>query len=230
MFWIARILAVVALIAVLMYGVGLLIPAERSVSKTTIIDAPPSRVFQTMTEIERHPQWRSDVRNVQIESRDKLWAWNETRDDGAVVHIEERVKDPTKRYEIEFHDSSGVHGSWVAEFEASNEDRTKLTCTETRIIDQPFFRLPALVMSNGGTDIDVYLGDLNREAAGDDEKPKDEWSPIPRPTATPTSTSPPPPGLEPAPTPTAAPSGTPTSTPSAVPTATPKSTVAPTPI
>lgn len=220
MFWIARILAVVALIAVLMYGVGLLIPAERSVSKTTIIDAPPNRVYQTMTEIERQPQWRSDVRNVQVESRDKLWAWNETRDDGAVVHIEERVKDPAKRYEIEFHDSSGVHGSWVAEFEASNEDRTKLTCTETRIIDQPFFRLPALVMSNGGTDIDVYLGDLNREAAGDDEKPKDEWSPTPRPAPT----------AAPSGTPSSAPAATPTSTPSAVPTATPKSTAAPTPI
>ena len=54
-----------------------------------------------MTDIERQPQWRSDVRNVQIESRDKLWAWNETRGDGAVVHVEERVKDPGKRYEIE---------------------------------------------------------------------------------------------------------------------------------
>jgi uncharacterized protein YndB with AHSA1/START domain len=216
MYWIARLLAVVALLAVLLYGVGLLIPSERSISKTTIIDAPPQRVFQTMTDVEGQPKWRSDVRSVQDLVPGELRQWNETRNGGGVVHVEERVKEAGKKYEVAFRDSGGLEGRWVAELEPSNENRTKLTCTETRITDRPLLRLPAMLLSFGGTDWDVYLGDLNRAAAGDEENPKEAWSPTPtvKPTATPSAT----------------PAATPSATPSASPAATPKSTAAATPI
>lgn len=208
MFWIARIIAVLALLAVLLYGVGLLIPSERVITKTTIIDAPVARVFKTITDVERYPKWRGKVRAVEIESRDKLWRWTETHDDGAKAHVQELVKEPLKRYEIEFHDSGGMHGQRVAELEPSNESRTKMTYTETLVLDRPFFRLPAYLLINVGSEMDKYLGDLNRESSSETEEPA--WSPIPRPTATPTAT---PLTVSPPAVPSAVPSATPSATP-----------------
>jgi uncharacterized protein YndB with AHSA1/START domain len=239
MFWIARILAVGAFLAVLVYCVGLLIPSERVVTKTTIIDASPDRVFKTMTGVERQPKWRSKVRQVDVEARGPLWSWTETHDDGAKAHIQEIVKDPLKRYELDFHNSAGYHGRWVAELEPSNdESRTKMTLTETLMIDRPIMRLPAYLLINIGSEMDVFLGDLNRESSSEIEEPKSGWSPVtprPTPTAIPATTPPATPSASPTATPSATPSASPSATapaaaPSATPSATPKSTAAATPI
>jgi len=167
MYWIARILVTAVLLVVLTYGVGCLMSSERSVTKTTLIDGLPELVFRIATDVEKYTEWRSDLRDLTVESRGDLWSWTEVGDGGTTIQLREAEKDPLKKYVVEYESSSGIRGRWVGNFEPSNEDRTKLTCTETTIIDNPLFRLPAYVLMNMGARLDVLLGDLNRRAANE---------------------------------------------------------------
>lgn len=179
MFWIARILVAAVLLVVLVYGVGLLMPAERSVTKTTLIDALPELVFRIATDVEKYAEWRSGLRSLAVESRGDLWNWTEVTDGGTTLRLRETQKVPLQRFAVEYESSSGIHGRWVGDFESSNEDRTKLTCTETVVIDNPLFRLPAYLLLNTGARLDVLLGDLNRRAASESPTPEEPPVAIP---------------------------------------------------
>lgn len=179
MYWIARILVAAVLLVVLVYGVGLLMPAERVVTKTTLIDGLPELVYRIATDVEHYPLWRSDLRSLSIETRGDLWSWTEVREGGATIRYRETLKEPQRKYAVEFENPSGVRGRWQGDFEPSGEDRTKLTCTETTVIDHPLFRLPAYVLMNVGARLDVLLGDLNRRAANESPAPAEPPVAIP---------------------------------------------------
>jgi hypothetical protein len=215
MYWIARLLSIGVLLLIVNYGIGLMLPAERTVSQMQLIDASTDRVYRILTDVERQADWRRALRSVAVERRGDLWAWTETGNDGVVSHVEEKVKGPPLRYEIEFRNSDGVRGRRIAELETS-ENRTRLTVTETRIIDAPLWRLPDLAFANPQIRLDHYLGELNRHAVKDARPDAAE--------AKTTSTAKPP-KSDPKITPTA--TATPTPTPTATPTASPTPTAAP---
>jgi hypothetical protein len=179
MYWIARILVGAILLTVLVYGVGLLMPAERTVTKTTLIDGLPELVFRIATDVDKYTEWRSGLRSLTVESRGDLWSWTEVSDGGTTIRLRETQKTPLSKFVVEFEGSSGIHGRWVGDFEPSNEDRTKLTCSETMIIDNPLLRLPAYVLFNTGARLDVLLGDLNRRVAGQSPRPDEPPVEIP---------------------------------------------------
>lgn len=176
MYWIARFLVAAVLLVVLVYGVGLMMPAERGVTKTTLIDGLPELVYRIATEVEKYAEWRSDLRSLSIDERGDLASWTEVREGGATLRCRIVVKEPLRKYVVEYESSSGIHGRWEGAFEPSSEDRTKLTCTETVVIDRPLFRLPAYLLMNIGARLDVLLGDLNRRAAI--ESPAREEPPV----------------------------------------------------
>jgi uncharacterized protein YndB with AHSA1/START domain len=176
MFWIARILATIVLLVVLIYGVGLLMPSERSVTKTTLIDAVPELVFDVITDVESFPLWRSDLRSLTVDERGDRWKWTEVHHGGTTVRVHETVKEPLVGYTFAYENSSGIGGSWSGTFEPSGDTRTKLNCTETVVVDNPLLRLPAFVLMNIGARLDVFLGDLNRRAV--DLGPKEKQSPL----------------------------------------------------
>lgn len=164
MFWFVRIVIFGVLIFLLTLGLGYLLPAERSSSTTTLIEADPARVFAIITNFEHQPAWRTDVRSIQANQKGELSAWTEEQTSGLSIRFQETTKTPTSRYIVSFESANGVRGTWDAAFEASSEDRTKLTVNETFIIDNPLRRVAAYVLLNLNTNMDTFLGDLNRFA------------------------------------------------------------------
>lgn len=181
MFWFVRIIVMLALLATLFVGLGFLLPAETTAEKTTIIDASPEHVYAIAVDVERFKQWRSDLKQLQIETRGELWTWTEELASGSTMSVRETAKQPLQRYAYDFDSSQGMRGSWAAEFSPSSEGRTKLTLTETVVIDNPLIRVVAYVFLNIGTSLDVYLGDLNRFAT----RPTPDPSATPKPRAGP---------------------------------------------
>jgi len=165
MYWLLRTAVVLVLLVVVNYGVGLLIPAERTAPKTALIEGAPELVYRLITDVEGHPQWRSDIRSVTVDEKGPLLKWTEIHEAGVTVYVQEKVKEPLERYEIDFEVSNGLHGRWIGALEPSSENRTKMTCSETIVIENPMFRLPGFVFLNMGTSVDVFLGDLNRQAS-----------------------------------------------------------------
>jgi len=165
MYWLLRTAVVLVLLVVVNYGIGLLIPEERTAPKTALIEGAPELVYRLITDVEGHPQWRSDIRSVSVDEKGPLLKWTEIHEAGVTVYVQEKVKEPLQRYEIDFEVSNGLHGRWIGALEPSSENRTKLTCSETIVIENPMFRLPAFLFLNMGTSVDVFLGDLNRQAS-----------------------------------------------------------------
>lgn len=232
MFWIVRIFVMLALAAVVVIGLGFLLPEERVFVKTTLIDAPLSRVYEIVTDVDKQAAWRSDVKTVHVERRGDLWAWTEEQNGGTTFTLEEIAKRPQKFYEFKYTTSSGVRGHWIGEFDSLNDERTKLTLTQTVVIENPLRRVAAYVMMNLDTVMDIYLGDLNRFASQPEptldpllrgpmmpptaatpsrvDEPVSEPRALPQPSASPASFAPPTPSPTPiaTPTPSAIPSPT----------------------
>ena len=72
MYWLARILGLTLAIVVLGYVIGLFLPAERTLPRVQLIDAPVERVYETITDVEGQPNWRSDIRGLTVERRGDL--------------------------------------------------------------------------------------------------------------------------------------------------------------
>lgn len=225
MFWFVRIFVMLALTAVVVIGLGFLLPEERTAVKTTLIDAPLSRVYQVVTDVDRQAAWRSDLKSVHVERRGELWAWTEDQNSGTTFTVEETAKEPQKRYEWKYATSNGMRGKWLGEFVALSEDRTKLTLTQTVAIENPLRRVAAFIMLNLDTLMDIYLGDLGRYASQSettlDPLLRPAASPTPTPAATPAPTAAPAPEPSPSPSPTATVTATATTIPTAVATPTP---------
>lgn len=168
MFWLVRIVIAAVLITLLMLGLGYLLPAELHATKTTLIDAKPERVYEIVTDVEGQRQWRSEVRALKVETAGELKQWVEDHGGGLSVQVRETVKQPIESYTVEFTTSNGLRGSWAGTFEPSSEERTKLTLTQTIIVENLFRRVVAYVVLNQDTLTDTYLGDLNRFAAKQD--------------------------------------------------------------
>src|SRR5262245_14213968 len=112
MFWFVRIFVMLALGAVVIIGLGFLLPEERTAVKTTLIDAPLERVYQIVTDVDKQVAWRSDVKSVHVERRGDLWAWTEDQNTGTTFSVEETAKLPQERYEFKYATSNGMRGNW----------------------------------------------------------------------------------------------------------------------
>jgi uncharacterized protein YndB with AHSA1/START domain len=168
MFWFVRLVIAAVLITLLLLGLGYLLPAELRATKTTLIDAKPERVYEIVTDVEGQRQWRSEVRALKVESNGDLKQWVEDHGGGLSVHVRETLKKPIESYAVEFEMPNGLRGTWNGTFEPSSEERTKLTLTQTIVVENLLRRVVAYVVLNQDTLTDTYLGDLNRFAAKQD--------------------------------------------------------------
>jgi uncharacterized protein YndB with AHSA1/START domain len=173
MFWIVRTLIVGGLVCLLVLGLGYLLPAERTTTKTSLIDASPDRVYEIVTDVAKQTEWRSDLRHLKFDGDDDggpFRRWTEEHETGLVVHVRETAKKPLTQYDIEFETTNGIRGSVAGTFEPSNEQRTKLTVVEKVIVDNPLRRVVCYIALNLDTLMDEYLGDLNRYASKEIKK------------------------------------------------------------
>jgi uncharacterized membrane protein len=64
--WILIVVGVIAGLIALMAIIGSLLPKGHTASRTTVINKPPDVLWQTMTDCASFPQWRSDIKNVEV--------------------------------------------------------------------------------------------------------------------------------------------------------------------
>ena len=90
------VLGLVAFVAVLAV-VGMFLPKGHRASRTVVYQAPPARVFATITDFARFPEWRSGVKTVELLGDDgRGLRFREDGANGVVTYrVERRVPDST---------------------------------------------------------------------------------------------------------------------------------------
>jgi hypothetical protein len=160
--WIA--IAVVAIVAVvaLVALVGLFLPKGHRASRTVIYSAPPEAVFAAISDVGRFPEWRSDVKTVEILSdAGGLTRFREVGKNGAVTYQVE-VREPSSRLVTRIDDPSlPFGGTWTLLVKPIGGG-TELTITEDGEIYNPIFRVMSKVIFSPYTTIDTYQADLRK--------------------------------------------------------------------
>ena len=142
--------------------VGLTLPETHQAACSARFNAPPSRVFEIITDVKSYPQWRSDVQSVEVltESQDGLrfTEHSHERPEPITYRVEER-KSPTL-FKVRVDDESlGFGATWTYMLQPF-EGGTSLTITEDGEIPNPLFRVVARVLFKPTDAMDRYLHDL----------------------------------------------------------------------
>jgi hypothetical protein len=133
-----------ATLAILAGGVALIahfFPMRHEVIRSATLDAPVDAVFAMVSDVERYPQWRSDITTVERLPDDGAGArFREISGKGAVTYRIESSRAPTE-FRVRVDDEALPVGGWRSYSLASSEFGTELTVIETGEVYNPVFQL-----------------------------------------------------------------------------------------
>jgi len=165
------------LLALLVFSVGLFLPKTKSAQRVVEFNAVPEEIWRIVTEIDQQPQWRTDLKKVDILERTPEYdVWTEYPSNGAPLTFKTRKKIPFDRYEMEIARSTVFSGRRIIELDGLNIDVTRVTIAEQAEIKNPFMRVLAHLSFDFGRTIDRYIRDLTAELKRKQERMESQTS------------------------------------------------------
>ncbi|KAI7879764.1 hypothetical protein K492DRAFT_237715 [Lichtheimia hyalospora FSU 10163] len=166
----------------LIYVIGLLLPASHIVSRTRTLSTTPTRLWHILCDVERYPQWRRRLVQVQIKKQKQETYKDDTQQQPSlqdttmqqprlvfeeytprrkivVVHVEQIPYYKLLRILKEIPTFSG---SWTFELEEIATDRTQLRITQQGVIRKPMLRVIHMLILGFHRRIDLFLNDLEK--------------------------------------------------------------------
>lgn len=159
--WVLIALGILIGLPLVAAAIGMILPKGHRASASATFAAPPARVFQAISDVGRYPEWRPDVKSVEVLSNaGEPTLFREHGRSGAVTFQFERA-DPDRLLVVRIADSSlPFGGTWTYELKPSGGG-TELTITEDGEVYNPIFRLVSKFMAQDAT-IRAYLAALPR--------------------------------------------------------------------
>jgi hypothetical protein len=156
------VLAGIVGLALLATITGFLIPAEHEAAISARFDVRPDVVFGVISDVERYPEWRSDLDRVEVLSEaGEPVRFREYGDQGVITYeVEESVRPSLRRVRIA-DDSLPFGGTWTYVL-LPLDGGTSLTITENGEVYNPLFRLIAAVALSRTATMERHLADLAR--------------------------------------------------------------------
>ncbi len=160
--WILFVVIGLAAFGAILALIGMALPKGHRASRTVVFSTSPDRVFATISDFARFPEWRSDVKAVEI-----------LGDDGRGVRFREQGRNGTVHYRVESrqHGSKLVTriddpslpfgGTWTLEVMPVPQG-TAFTITEDGEIYNPLFRVLSKFVFSPYATIDTYQADLRK--------------------------------------------------------------------
>jgi uncharacterized protein YndB with AHSA1/START domain len=147
--------------ALLPFLVGLSIPKERTYTRTHLFSSSVDSVFKVVTDVKAQPEWRSELKTVEMLSPTDDQQWREVLHRGPAITFRVKRKIPNKLFEIEIVGRS-LQGHWLGTFQPVDGGGTRVTFTETSIIPNPFMRTISALFVNLDETIGQYIANLQK--------------------------------------------------------------------
>lgn len=165
--WILIIVGVIAGLVALMAVVGALMPKGHIASRSTVINKPPDVLWQAMTDCAAFPQWRPDIKNVEVlPDRDGHKVWREDGKNGKMT-LETIEASPPARLVLKIADPDlPFGGTWTYELQ-TNGAGCRVTITEEGEVYNPIFRFMGRVFFSPAATIESYLKALGKKYGED---------------------------------------------------------------
>lgn len=158
-YWIV-LLVIVGLLA-LMMAIGAALPKTHTASRTATLPRPPAEVWQALTDWQKVPTWRPEVKSVR--ALDGAAGWVETSKFGDMPLAIESADEPRQLVMRIASDKLPFGGTWTYRLEPLDAERTRLTITEDGLIKTPMFRFMARFVFGYDKTLAGYLQSLGRK-------------------------------------------------------------------
>jgi uncharacterized protein YndB with AHSA1/START domain len=143
-------------------AVGYVLPKGHKASRTITVAAPPDAVFGAIADVRRYPEWRRDVKSVDVAPDDgKGLLFREHGGSGDVLFRFETMDAPRRLVARIADPSLPFGGTWTYELQPGGAG-TALTITEDGEVYNPIFRVMQKLFFSPYKTIDMYQADLKR--------------------------------------------------------------------
>jgi hypothetical protein len=159
-----KILKVILIAVVLVAGtigiVGAALPAEHSVSRTTVVPASADRVFALISHVQDYPHWRTGVNRVDVLPEEAgQFHWVEDTTMGKIPQLL-TANEPLSRRVVTIADPDlPWGGTWTYELVPQGLT-TKVTITENGYVKNVYLRFLNTYVIGQSSTIDQYESDL----------------------------------------------------------------------
>jgi hypothetical protein len=144
--------------------VGYCLPRDHRASRSAEFAVPAPTLFAAIIDIRRFPEWRSDLKKVEILSGEGNGTVFREHGRNGVVTFRIEQLDPNVKLVTRIADPSlPFGGTWTQELQSTSTG-TRLTITEDGEVYNPIFRLMSALIFSPYATIDAYIADLRRHA------------------------------------------------------------------
>lgn len=141
-------------------SVGIILPEQYLAQRSVELKQPPEELWNTLSDIESFPSWRSDLENVsRIEDQYGNPVWQELDKRGQKVNIEVGASQP-ENARILWHISAPeykFYRDWLIEIQATADGNTVLTISERGKVYNIIQRFFAHFFTGYTNVVDAYL-------------------------------------------------------------------------
>ena len=139
-----------------------MLPKGHRASRTATLAAAPAVVFGVITDFARAPEWRRDLKQVEIVPDDGRGRIVREHGKQGVVPYRVEVLEPPARLVMRIADPSLPYGgAWTYELRPAGAG-TEITITEDGQVFNPIFRVMQKLFFSPYATIDAYLDDLRK--------------------------------------------------------------------
>lgn len=158
--WVLIAVGVLAVLVLVIVGVGYTLPVAHTAQRAVTLRAAPSDVWATITDVAAYPSWRDGVESVEVlASRDGKQVWREKGKDGEITYAMTRA-DPPSRLVTRVADTGlPFGGEWDYEI-SPNGTGSRVVITERGEVYNPVFRFISRFVIGPTATLDTYLRSL----------------------------------------------------------------------
>ena len=151
--------SIIALIAIT-FIVGLILPKERTFTKTAELKSEISIVFNLVSDFKNQAGWRNDIKEIIVIDDS---TWTEVPKKGRAITFKVKKKKENELFEIEIIKPEDFNGYWVGTFKPTIVNGTSAEFKEVIIVSNPFFRTMSYLFVDLDKTMDLYLKHLKQK-------------------------------------------------------------------
>ena len=165
MHWVLWIVIVLILVVAIVVVIGSRLPVAHSATRTTIIPLAPEALDAMLSNVDRYPAWRKDVKKIErLPDRNGMPAWIEHTSSGKLPLAFERLERPSLLVARLTDPSLPFGGTWTYRI-VPVQGGSQLSITEDGEVYNVMFRFMARFVFGHTATIDGFIRHLQAAAA-----------------------------------------------------------------
>ena len=161
--WVLIVLGVIAVIVVIVVGIGYSLPVAHTARREITLQAAPATVWQAITGVDSFPAWRGDVEAVEaLPPVNGSPSWREKGSNGAITYVVARSEPPNRLVTRIADRDLPFGGEWDYEITPAGSG-SRVVITERGEVYNPVFRFVSRFVMGHTATLDGYLTALGKK-------------------------------------------------------------------